>query len=147
MNRKGQSAMEYVTTYGWAILVVIIVGVVIWQLGLLDFNSRFAPGMSGFSILVPREWKVSAVGQQCTLSLQLLNGGGEEITGVATVGGSDCVNSTVPAGGMTTCGKDLGSCGSAGSSYNVMVIVTYNRSSDNQQFQTAGNIWGNVEKG
>ena len=33
-GKKGQGAMEYLMTYGWAILVVMIVGVVLWQLGV-----------------------------------------------------------------------------------------------------------------
>ena len=34
LKNKGQGAMEYLMTYGWAILVVMIVGVVLWQLGV-----------------------------------------------------------------------------------------------------------------
>ncbi len=34
ISNKGQGAMEYLMTYGWAILVVMIVGVVLWQLGV-----------------------------------------------------------------------------------------------------------------
>jgi len=33
---KGQGAMEILLTYGWAILVVIIVGVVLWQMGIFN---------------------------------------------------------------------------------------------------------------
>jgi len=36
MKKTGQGAMEYLMTYGWAILVVIIVGVVLWQMGLFN---------------------------------------------------------------------------------------------------------------
>ncbi|MCX6715464.1 MAG: hypothetical protein NT077_00410, partial [Candidatus Taylorbacteria bacterium] len=36
MNNRGQGAMEYLMTYGWAILVVMIVGVVLWQLGVFN---------------------------------------------------------------------------------------------------------------
>lgn len=36
MRNKGQGAMEYLMTYGWAILVVMIVGVVLWQLGVFN---------------------------------------------------------------------------------------------------------------
>jgi hypothetical protein len=36
MKNKGQGAMEYLMTYGWAILVVMIVGVVLWQLGVFN---------------------------------------------------------------------------------------------------------------
>ncbi len=35
-NRKAQSAMEYLMTYGWAIIIVIIVGLILWRLGVLS---------------------------------------------------------------------------------------------------------------
>jgi len=34
-NKKGQGAMEYLMTYGWAILIVLVAGVVLFQLGVL----------------------------------------------------------------------------------------------------------------
>jgi len=40
LGRKGQGAMEYLMTYGWAILVVMIVGVVLWQLGVFTVGSN-----------------------------------------------------------------------------------------------------------
>ena len=33
MDRKGQSALEYLMTYGWAILIIIIVGGVLYYYG------------------------------------------------------------------------------------------------------------------
>lgn len=45
MNKKGQGAMEYLMTYGWAILVVIIVGIVLWQSGVFGTGGG---GTSGF---------------------------------------------------------------------------------------------------
>ena len=36
---KGQGMMEYLITYGWAIMVVMIVGVVLWQLGVFGDTS------------------------------------------------------------------------------------------------------------
>jgi uncharacterized protein (UPF0333 family) len=47
MKNKGQGAMEYLMTYGWAILVVMIVGVVLWQLGVFNF---------GQGTVVPKDW-------------------------------------------------------------------------------------------
>jgi len=34
-NSKSHGAIEYLITYGWAILIVIILAVVLWQLGIL----------------------------------------------------------------------------------------------------------------
>ena len=55
--KRGQGAMEYLMTYGWAILVVLIVGIVLWKTGLFGTS---ATGQSGFNVLVPAEWKVAA---------------------------------------------------------------------------------------
>jgi hypothetical protein len=133
--------MEYITTYGWAILVVVIIGIVIWQLGLFDFQSRFAPGSSGFSMLVPRDWEVRSAGGGCTLSVQLYNGAGEGISDAA-IGGGSCAPTNVSTGSYTICGKTVGNCGGGGSAYEEKVVVTY--SAHGQSFQTAGVIWGNV---
>ena len=52
MGRKGQSAMEYLMTYGWAILVIIIVIAVLFYIGVLNPRNvtpstcTFPPGIS-----------------------------------------------------------------------------------------------------
>ena len=38
LGMRGQGAMEYLMTYGWAILVVMIVGIVMWQLGIFNMG-------------------------------------------------------------------------------------------------------------
>jgi len=54
--RKGQGALEYLMTYGWAILVVVIVGLVLWRSGVFGTSST---GSSGFDVLVPAEWTIT----------------------------------------------------------------------------------------
>ncbi len=53
--KKAQGALEYLMTYGWAILVVVIVGLVLWRSGVFGTSST---GASGFDVLVPAEWKI-----------------------------------------------------------------------------------------
>ena len=45
-NQKSQSAMEYLMTYGWAVLIVTIVLVALFQLGVFgnNFTPRASPG-------------------------------------------------------------------------------------------------------
>ncbi len=57
MNNKGQGAMEYLMTYGWAILVVIIVGIVLWQSGVFGTS---AGGISGFSKIRVEDYSFDA---------------------------------------------------------------------------------------
>lgn len=45
--------MEYLMTYGWAILVVMVVGVAMWQLGFFNMGGSLPPTSSGFAVLKP----------------------------------------------------------------------------------------------
>jgi hypothetical protein len=53
MHPRGQGAMEYLMTYGWAILVVMMVGAAMWRLGVFDIGSSVPATSSGFQILKP----------------------------------------------------------------------------------------------
>jgi hypothetical protein len=50
---KAQGAMEYLMSYGWSIVVVLIVGVAVWHLGILEINTSSPPTSSGFGALKP----------------------------------------------------------------------------------------------
>ena len=46
-SRKAQSAMEYLTTYGWAIIVIVVVLAVMYSLGLFSFSTYAARATPG----------------------------------------------------------------------------------------------------
>ena len=77
IGRKGQGAMEYLMTYGWAILVVMIVGIVMWQLGIFNINQGSTTA-TGFSKLKPQ---LAAMGVKTNGQLNNLftNGAGAKI--------------------------------------------------------------------
>ncbi|MCX6694706.1 MAG: hypothetical protein NTU61_00200 [Candidatus Altiarchaeota archaeon] len=52
-SSRGQSAMEYLMTYGWAILVVMVVGIAMWRLGIFNLGGSGAPTSTGFATLKP----------------------------------------------------------------------------------------------
>ena len=52
-GRRGQGAMEYLMTYGWAILVVMIVGIVMWQLGIFNMGGTTLTS-TGFAKIKPQ---------------------------------------------------------------------------------------------
>ncbi|MFH1788404.1 MAG: hypothetical protein ABH834_03380 [Candidatus Altiarchaeota archaeon] len=49
----GQGAMEYLMTYGWAILVVMAVGVAMWQLGIFNLGGITSTTSTGFPRVKP----------------------------------------------------------------------------------------------
>lgn len=57
-NKKAQGAMEYLMTYGWAIIVVMIVGLALWNAGILKIGPTYPKGFSGFSGVRPLDWTI-----------------------------------------------------------------------------------------
>ncbi|MCX6694679.1 MAG: hypothetical protein NTU61_00065 [Candidatus Altiarchaeota archaeon] len=53
MFKKGQSAMEYLMTYGWAIMVVMVAGIALWRLGILNVGSSIPTTSEGFQAIKP----------------------------------------------------------------------------------------------
>ena len=51
-SQSGQAAVEYLMTYGWAILVVLVVGIALWQLGVLT-PTEGNKNIRGFTGLKP----------------------------------------------------------------------------------------------
>lgn len=70
--------MEYLMTYGWAILVVMIVGIVMWQLGIFNPSGTQAITMQGFGAVKPQ---LSGTGLRSdgTFTGTFLNAGGAPI--------------------------------------------------------------------
>ena len=143
--RKAQSAMEYLMTYGWAILVVLIVIAALFYLGVFDSKSDIKQGVEGpFTY----DLKVGNNGMQISLKTPsvIKSATVESIT----VTGSDNVavdctpdNSQLSGGSTTliTCNNgniDL----STGESANVVIGLTYTQ--QNSQLPHTINI---VKKG
>ena len=38
INKRSQSALEYMMTYGWAILIIVIVAAVLYSFGIFGFG-------------------------------------------------------------------------------------------------------------
>lgn len=49
VNRKAQSALEYLMTYGWAILIIVIVGAALFALGVFNPGGTTALQIRGLS--------------------------------------------------------------------------------------------------
>ncbi len=48
-NKRSQSALEYMMTYGWAILIIVIVAVILYSMGIFNPSSAVTTTSSGFS--------------------------------------------------------------------------------------------------
>lgn len=77
-NQKAQGAMEYLMTYSWAILVVMLVGISLWQLGVFDLGASRTSTFTGFATIRPH-MGLSGMRSDGTLTIVFLNGGGGTI--------------------------------------------------------------------
>ncbi|MFC2154079.1 hypothetical protein ACFLRC_01170 [Candidatus Altiarchaeota archaeon] len=62
IGSRGQASLEYLMTYGWAILIVLSLAVVAWNMGLLDIAGEVDPGQLGFWGIVPNDYKLETNG-------------------------------------------------------------------------------------
>ena len=125
---RSQSALEYLMTYGWAILIIVIVAAVLYSFGIFNPSSSISTTITGFSGL----GSVNAVclgGTSFTLVLGNSIGHLINITQINLTSSSATVaykpnvsiqsdtSATITVPGTTLC--------TAGSRYSVSSIITY----------------------
>jgi hypothetical protein len=149
MKIKGQSAMEYLMTYGWAILIVIIVAAALYALGVFNpatFTGRTATGFTQLG--APSDWDLAATSGTFKLKLSnnkissqvavktitaVLKGGNTYTFNTTNCTGDDNYMLIGPGGSVdidtycTASTYNLTYTGlSAGTSYSIDVDVLYN---------------------
>ena len=139
MKMKGQSAMEYLMTYGWAIIIIVIVAAALYALGVFNPATYSAAKASGFPNMgIPKtgSWVLRSDGSfQLALSnniparinitaidVDLTGIAGDQCSGESIVGGS--FPYTVPIGGSFTLNASCSGV-SAGSAYTASIEITY----------------------
>jgi hypothetical protein len=68
-------------SYGWAVLVVVVLGIVLYNLGA--FSPSQAPVASGFSVVQPKSWSASSPSGSSTVTgynISITNAGGKDLT-------------------------------------------------------------------
>jgi len=91
-EKRGQAAMEFLMTYGWAILAAVIVIAVLAYFGVFS-PSTYVPNSCSLSA----PWGCNAGTAKTTgVTLELINGAGESlnITGVSVAGCTGAVTGT-----------------------------------------------------
>ena len=98
----GQTSLDFMMTYGWALLLVVVVVSSLFALGVFNAGSFLGPRATGFAQVGVLAWNVNAAG---VLALRLQNFAGMDITVInieATFGNShfpyDITNVSIPNG-------------------------------------------------
>ena len=150
MTRRSQAAMEFLMTYGWAILVVLAAIAALAYFGVLS-PARFSP-----------EKCVMEVGVSCSsfrlepnsIALALQNGKGSDmyITEVTVKSGdANCsktyANESFPNGEMKVLSIDGSNCnvGEPGTKYKGDITISYIDGNSGFQKKMAGTVSGKVQ--
>ncbi len=138
-NKRGQAALEFLMTYGWAILSAIIV------IGALGSYFYFNQGGSSTIYVNAPFYGVASAAAGAVLSLEVENKGGESLN-VTSIAVSPCtVNNTDSAfDGTVGAGAQivtLSGCGTAtGDSFSGSITVTYLRPGSALPLTSTGSV-------
>ncbi|MEM4347214.1 MAG: hypothetical protein QW802_01325 [Candidatus Altiarchaeota archaeon] len=114
-NKKSQAAVEYLQTYGWAILVVLLIAIAIWQMGILTRSK--VNTASGFTVIqvIPQSIKYTASGNRYNnFTFTIMNAGNMRVKNIYTMNVSgDCSKifldyTFYPYPNEDTCNKNRG---------------------------------------
>jgi len=138
-TKKGQAAMEFLMTYGWAILAaVIVVGVLWYMIG----NPANLVG-NNFKISAPLVANAMAL-STTDIEIEIRNGAAESIT-VTNIAAGSCTSApatSVAAGALqaftVTCAQ------ASGDRVNYDVTISYTTSGSSVTQQATGSISGRV---
>lgn len=142
--RRAQTALEYLVTYGWALLILTIVAGVLWYMGVFDPSAIFAPseGAKGYTFAMLRQ---RYAGSELKLVIGNTQGQQVNITNVTVNGVSGMLAPTVIAAGQSTTVTvtSVPNCGATGTRYAAIpVSVIYQTPSGVPNKADSGTITG-----
>ena len=150
MHKKGQAAMEFLMTYGWAILAAII------AIGVLAYFGVFSPGKytTGSTVVNPpfyaNAWNIQSTGGGAgNINIEFKNNGGEDynITSVALSNlpsGANCTGDSnvesVSAKGTVTAQMPCTTGLTVGQSFKADLSISYTKTGSTLTLTSTGTI-------
>ena len=148
---KGQAALDFLMTYGWAILLVILVAGALFTLGIFDVGSMVGNRAVGFTQVAVDAFKVDSSG---LLTIKVQNQVGTDIridyvnaTYLGTTVGNSSLgtmNLGIGSSSPTITVGDIGDV-SSGNSYTIALKIGYTDLNSDFPYVESGTLNGAVE--
>jgi len=108
LSRKGQQSLEYLLTHSWAIMVVLLIGGLLWRMGVFS-PSKGEKTIRGFSGLEVVDFGIygNPSNHHCTVLLTMVN---NRANPVRVTGMSTSINSQETIPGARGCYLPIDNC-------------------------------------
>jgi hypothetical protein len=98
MTKKAQSALEYLMTYGWAILIIVIVGAALYALGVFNPASSTSLTMAGVTNFQLIDAVLNKTSNNLTVIIGTKTGKTTTLSNIDFEVDNNCLNTAVDAG-------------------------------------------------
>lgn len=148
-HARGQAALDFMMTYGWALMLIALAAAALAALGVLDPGTFVGSRATGFSQVQATDWQLSNSTGMLQMRLRNSAGTGINVTFVDAklLALSRNSSSVVPIGdgeyGLVNISfSPLGL--SKGSSYSIKVSIQYADAESGMAYSDSGTITGRV---
>lgn len=132
--------MEYLMTYGWALLVIVVAGAALFALGVLNPSTYAQKRCQGFQYFTYQDHQLSTSTFQINLinGPQTISGVDSIMVGTSTDATVTLTPATVPGGTQFTASADISGLAAQNQTYSYDVTITYD---------VSGGIQNRVDRG
>jgi hypothetical protein len=126
-ENKGQSALEYLMTYGWALVVIVIVIAILVSLGVFNLTQNICTGFPSQFTYSSHDYTAAG-----SFTLTMQNGWNSDVNIVDmnivgdTTGSPVAVSQTISKGAKGTITASGFTGGTSGNTYSKDIVITYN---------------------
>lgn len=150
-EEKAQAGLDFLVTYSWALLLIVLIVGVLFAMGIFDANSFLGSRSAGFGQIRPSAWRITSDGN-VTLILKNYAGIPVNVTNMTALIGvlNVTANNTsiLIAPGQQSQAFLLGNFSNAtmgpGASYSMQLFIQYVDIGTNFTYTDAGTVSGRV---
>lgn len=147
--RKAQAGLDFLMTYGWALLLIVLVVGALFALGIFDLGSFTGSKASGFAQVGVVGWQLTSAG---AFTMQFENHAGTNInvTEINATLGTQSLNYSTEFtldNGQQSSSIAVGTFsnpGNSGTSYDIAVEIAYTDTETGFDYRDSGTVTGKV---
>ena len=149
-EKKGQAGLDFLMTYGWALLIIVLIIAALFALGIFDIGSFVGSRTSGFSEIGIAGWTLDETGN-FDVMFENHAGKGITITDVNVTYKTEVLSYSTPVqlgngerSGTITLGT-FTSPDNTGTSYTLSVNIAYTDDETVFDYSDSGTLTGTVQ--